>query len=246
MGLQERRNINDNTLELHLSCTKQSIWESFSLLLSSCFQALKCRSCIYIVLYHLQSVISVWHQYFHNNISNQYYIETTQKTDDQLPLIIPWSNVILMISDMIRSNCCCHSTYAFNPSTVSTQYTIKYNYRQTSNISRTSAGNKLGHHSHVVGASPVGSVPTISSFSTEHLASMDWEKTTARQDENHISFVIWCYLILGILRYQCQYGINIFITISAIITIVGIPILVIGWDRCPVRLPSKITVWIGK
>ena len=38
--------------------------------------------------------------------------------------------------------------------------------RQTSNISRTLAGNKLVDHSDVEGASPVGAAPTASSFST--------------------------------------------------------------------------------
>ena len=49
-------------------------------------------------------------------------------------------------------------------------------------------------HSDVVGALPVGAAPTTSSFSTEHLASMDWAKTTARRDKNHLSFGIWCHL----------------------------------------------------
>ena len=51
----------------------------------------------------------------------------------------------------------------------------------TSNISRTLVGNKIVDHSDVVGASPVGAAPTTSSFSTWHLVSMDWAKTTARK-----------------------------------------------------------------
>ena len=47
------------------------------------------------------------------------------------------------------------------------------NYRKTSNISRTLVGNKIVDNSDVVGASPVGAAPTTSSFSTEHLVSMD-------------------------------------------------------------------------
>ena len=39
-------------------------------------------------------------------------------------------------------------------------------YRQVSNISRTLVGNKIGDHSDVVGASPVGAAPTTSLFST--------------------------------------------------------------------------------
>ena len=38
-------------------------------------------------------------------------------------------------------------------------------YRQTSNISRTSIGNKIVDHSDEVGASPVGVAPAASSFS---------------------------------------------------------------------------------
>ena len=41
-----------------------------------------------------------------------------------------------------------------------------YNYRITSNISRTLVGNEIVDDSDVVGASPVGAAPTTSSFST--------------------------------------------------------------------------------
>ena len=67
-------------------------------------------------------------------------------------------------------------------------------YRKTSNISRTSVGNKIVDNSDVVGASPVGAAPTTSSFSTEHLVSMHWAKTTARGYKKHLSFGIWCDL----------------------------------------------------
>ena len=46
-------------------------------------------------------------------------------------------------------------------------------YRKVSSIRRTLVGNEIVDHSDVVGASPVGAAPTTSSFSTEHLASMD-------------------------------------------------------------------------
>ena len=49
-------------------------------------------------------------------------------------------------------------------------------------ISHTLVGNKIVDNSDVVGASPVGAAPTTSSFSTSHLDSMDWTKTTARRD----------------------------------------------------------------
>ena len=67
-------------------------------------------------------------------------------------------------------------------------------YRQVSNIRRTVVSNKIIDHSDVVGASPVGTAPTASSFSTEHMASLDWAKTTARRGEGHLSSGIWCVL----------------------------------------------------
>ena len=39
-------------------------------------------------------------------------------------------------------------------------------YRKTSNIRRTLVGDKIVDHSDAVGASPVGTAPTTSSFST--------------------------------------------------------------------------------
>ena len=46
-------------------------------------------------------------------------------------------------------------------------------YRQVSNIKRILVDNKIVDHSDVVGATPVGAAPTTSSFSTQHLASLD-------------------------------------------------------------------------
>ena len=63
-------------------------------------------------------------------------------------------------------------------------------YHQTSNISRSFVRNKHVDHSDVVGASPVGAAPTTSSFSTKHLASMDWAKIPARRDKKHLSYGI--------------------------------------------------------
>ena len=44
--------------------------------------------------------------------------------------------------------------------------TCLWQYRKTSNISRTLAGNKIVDNWDVVAASPVGAAPTTSSFST--------------------------------------------------------------------------------
>ena len=62
-------------------------------------------------------------------------------------------------------------------------------YCEISNIICTLVGNNIVDQSDVVGALPVSTAPTTSSFSTEHLASMDWAKGTARWDEKHLSFV---------------------------------------------------------
>ena len=75
-----------------------------------------------------------------------------------------------------------------------TIYILSILYRQVSNISRTLVGNLIVDHSNVVGASPVGVATTTTSFSTEHLASMDWTNTTASQDEKRLCFGIWCVL----------------------------------------------------
>ena len=70
--------------------------------------------------------------------------------------------------------------------------TTKREYRQTSNVRRSSVGNKDADHSDVVGASHVGVGPTTSSILTKHLVSVDWDKTTVRQDENHLSYGMRC------------------------------------------------------
>ena len=71
-------------------------------------------------------------------------------------------------------------------------------YCQNSNINRTLIGNKIVDHSDVVGASPAGAAPTTSSFSTWHLASMDWAKTTARWDEKRLSLGFGVTYIRGL------------------------------------------------
>ena len=60
---------------------------------------------------------------------------------------------------------------------------LVYIFRKVSNMRFTLVGNKIVDHSDVLGASLVGAAPTTSSFSTQHVASMDWAKTTARRDK---------------------------------------------------------------
>ena len=62
-------------------------------------------------------------------------------------------------------------------------------YHQTSSISDT-LGNEIVDHSDVVETVPVSAAPTTSSFSTDHLVSVDWAQTTARQNKKHSSFGI--------------------------------------------------------
>ena len=49
---------------------------------------------------------------------------------------------------------------------VSVNNIAERNYHQTSNMSRTLLGNKIGDHSDVVAASPAGAAPTTSSLLT--------------------------------------------------------------------------------
>ena len=54
----------------------------------------------------------------------------------------------------------------------------------TYNIWHTLTGNKIVDHSDVVGASPVGAAPTISSLSSEQVASMDGIKQLQDETRN--------------------------------------------------------------
>ena len=58
-----------------------------------------------------------------------------------------------------------HGAYNAESKTILTGHCI-YIHSQTSNMSRTSVGNKIVDHSDVVGASLVAVAPTTSSFST--------------------------------------------------------------------------------
>ena len=79
-------------------------------------------------------------------------------------------------------------------------------YHQTSNIKGTLESNKIVDHSDVVGALPAGTAPTTSSFSTQHLASMDWVKASARRDQKHLSVRIWCAYVTGfiVIKHCCH------------------------------------------
>ena len=59
---------------------------------------------------------------------------------------------------------------------------------------RTLVGNMIADLSDVVGASPIGAVPTKSSFPVEHMASTDWAKATTRRDENKLWDLV-CFML---------------------------------------------------
>ena len=107
-----------------------------------------------------------------------------------IEIVLNWIEIYVMNPRHINGpmSCCLHLFYG----TFANIW--NYTYRQISKTRCTLAGNQNVDHSHVVGASPVGAAPTTSSFSTWHLASIDCAKTTARHDEKHLSFGIWCEL----------------------------------------------------
>ena len=78
-------------------------------------------------------------------------------------------------------------------------------YHKIPNIRRALVGSKIVDHSDVVGASPVAAAPTTPSFSTYHPATIDCAKTTARQDETHLSLGIWRSYItcLTVVTHPC-------------------------------------------
>ena len=73
---------------------------------------------------------------------------------------------------------------------------IPAEYRETSNIRRSLIANKLVDHSDVVGASPVGAVPTsiVILDLTPDFNEIEKKKTTGRLDEKHLRFGVWCDL----------------------------------------------------
>ena len=79
-------------------------------------------------------------------------------------------------------------------------------YPKTSDISYTLFGNKIVYQSYVDGTMLVGAAPTTSSFLTEHLASTDCVKTTARWDDKHLSIGIWYAMLLEVLWYIWSLG----------------------------------------
>ena len=83
-------------------------------------------------------------------------------------------------------------------------------YRHISNISGTFVGNKSVGHPDVVGASPVDAAPIASSFSSKHVAPMEWAETTARRDDSYFKFVRFGALyirVLMLLYYRnCNLG----------------------------------------
>ena len=57
----------------------------------------------------------------------------------------------------------------------------------------------------ILPASPLSGSPTTSSFSTYHLASMDWAKTTSRRNYKYLCFGIWCDLCFTVAEIDWWY-----------------------------------------
>ena len=95
---------------------------------------------------------------------------------------------------------------------------------QNCNISHTLVGNKIVDYSDVVGASPVAAAPTASSFSSQHLASMDWAKTTARWDEKRLSSVSSQYVIARswLIREEITYPLIVMIWQHPLIVVIHV------------------------
>ena len=75
--------------------------------------------------------------------------------------MFPFGDVVMMMQVTTTGDHVDHGKY-----TQEIQGSVRFNYRQVSNIRRTLVGNKINDHSDVVGASPVGAAPTTSSFSS--------------------------------------------------------------------------------
>ena len=75
---------------------------------------------------------------------------------------------------------------------------LLYYYRHVYNIRRTLVGNNILDHSDVVGASPVGAAPTISSFSIWHLAFIGLGKDSCKTRRETFKFGESVPLILEI------------------------------------------------
>ena len=92
---------------------------------------------------------------------------------------------------------------------------------KTSTISRILGGNRIVDHSDVFGAVSVGTAPTTSSFSTQHLASMDWANGSAGWDETFqsgdlvqlILEVWWHHILLTLFTlFQGTYRVEVILT----------------------------------
>ena len=126
--------------------------------------------------------------------------------DRRIAQIQTMSEVISVISDeWILNNEICTKNFnrmcfALPTTTVLKTCHIISVYSETSNISCTLVGNKMGDHIDAVGAPPVGAAPITSSRLHAWLLR-DWAKTTARLDEKHLSLGDFVHLVLTVWRY---------------------------------------------
>ena len=116
----------------------------------------------------------------------------------QLPVFSSYSVLMCFFSHTVR---CYYYNVSFLKNTCTpNRHPIAHpwgwdmSYHKTSNIRCTFVGTKIVDYSDAVGALPVGTAPTTSSFSTYRLAALDWTKPITRRGEKHLSVGIWCAL----------------------------------------------------
>ena len=154
-------------MELHLSCTKPLI---------------------YMMFFSYADIVLAA-----QNIGGYAWHLNSKKTFHTLPPRSSYGSCWVKLIISILTSGLCDLTIEKHISIPQYDWDLQYNwdYCQISNIRCTLVGNEIVDHSDVVGASSFGAAPTTSSFSTQHLASIDCSETTARQDEKHLHFGIW-------------------------------------------------------
>ena len=132
------------------------------------------------------------------------------------------------------------------------QFICIWIYSKISNIRHTLVGNKIVDHSGVVGALPVRAAPTASLFLTQHLASMNWAKTTTRQKQEtfkfwdlvHLVLEIWWYslwdmlcisLCMNLMILTFIYGTTNEIYVKGVIYHFAHALVIIGWSNNVLR-----------
>ena len=121
------------------------------------------------------------------------------------------------------------------------------NYRQVSNISRTLDGNQIVDHSDVVGASPVGTAPTTSSFLDLTHGFDGLGKGNCKMRRESFKFWDLVRLILEILQYVSFVAAHLFWIPKTDISYYSSTLVPCGRDRHVIRaaIPGSSVVISG-